>query len=357
MKLLKFLLFPFAFIYQVIIQIRNFLYDYQIFESKTTKTFIISIGNLTVGGTGKTPHVEYLVELFLEKFGKQSLATLSRGYGRKTKGIIIANQKKVHQEITAHTIGDEPMQLFSKFGEKITVCVGENRAEAVKKMLAYQPTIQTVILDDAYQHRAIHRNINILLTDYYQPFYNDFLLPMGRLRESRRGAGRADAVIVSKCPSHLTPADKSNIASQIQRYTRSQTPIFFSTLVYQSPIPLFENHSIASAIQEGSNIILLTGIAKSIALLAYLRAKYKILKHFEFADHFTYEEAHLKEIISYYLIENQKNTCYILTTEKDSVKLLPFQRILQAYPIFYLPIKIQFLQEEETFKNFVLSKF
>jgi tetraacyldisaccharide 4'-kinase len=357
MKLLKFLLFPFAVIYQAITQIRNLLYDYQVFESRTTKPFVISIGNLTVGGTGKTPHVEYLIELLLEKFDKQSLATLSRGYGRKTKGIIIANQKKINQEISAQTIGDEPMQLFSKFGKKITVCVGENRVEAVGAMLAYQPAIQAVILDDAYQHRAIHRNINILLTDYYQAFYNDFLLPVGRLRESRRGANRADAVIVSKCPTNLTTADKSKIALHIQQYTRPQTPVFFSTLVYLSPVPLFENHSIASAIQDASNIIVLTGIAQTVALLTYLRTKYKILKHFEFADHFTYQEKHLREIISYYLRENQKNTCYVLTTEKDRVKLLPFQRILQAYPIFYLPIKVQFLQEQETFKNFVLSKF
>lgn len=356
MKLLKFLLFPFAFIYQVITQVRNLLYDYQIFKTTITKPFVISIGNLTVGGTGKTPHVEYLIELLLEKFATQSLATLSRGYGRKTKGIIIANQKRINQEISAQTIGDEPMQLFSKLGEEITVCVGENRVKAVAAMLAYKPAIQVVILDDAYQHRAIHRNINILLTDYSQPFYSDCLLPVGRLRESRRGAERADAVIVSKCPNNLTTADKSNIALQIQQYTRRKTPIFFSTLVYQSPIPLFENYEISN-IKEGSNIILLTGIAKTFALLNYLKTKYQIVKHFEFADHFSYQETHLREIMSYYLVENQKNTCYILTTEKDSVKLLPFQRILQAYPIFYLPIKVQFLQEEETFKNFVLSKF
>ncbi|GAB4185152.1 MAG: tetraacyldisaccharide 4'-kinase [Thermoflexibacter sp.] len=356
MKLLKFLLFPFAFIYQVITQVRNLLYDYQIFKTTITKPLVISIGNLTVGGTGKTPHVEYLITLLLEKFGNQNLAMLSRGYGRKTKGIIIANQKRINQEISAQTIGDEPMQLFSKFGKEITVCVAENRVKAVEAMLAYQPTIQVVILDDAYQHRAIHRNINILLTDSYQPFYRDFLLPMGRLRESRKGANRADAVIVTKCPDNLTHTDKIKISSQIKKYVRSQTPIFFSTFAYQSPVPLFENYSI-SAIEEGSNIILLTGIAKTVNLRTYLKPRYKILKHFEFADHFTYEEIHLKAIISYYLVESQKYNCYILTTEKDSVKLLPFQKLLQAYPIFYLPIKVQFLQEEETFNNFVLSKF
>ncbi len=353
MKLLKFFLFPFAFIYQAITQIRNLLYDYQIFKSKITKAFIVSIGNLTVGGTGKTPHVEYVIEVLLEKFDNQSLATLSRGYGRETKGIIIANQQKL---ISAQTIGDEPMQIFNKFGKKITVCVGENRVEAVEALLAYQPRIQVVILDDAYQHRAIHRNINILLTDYYQSFYQDFLLPMGRLRESRRGAKRADAVIVTKCPNNITPAEKASISAQIKKYIRPQTPIFFSTFIYQPPVPLFESTNSLSELKEGSKLILLTGIARTAALQTYLATKYEVIKHFEFADHFSYTKTHLKEIINCYLIESQKYPCYILTTEKDGAKLLSFQEMLQTYPIFYLPIQVQFLQEE-VFKGFVLSKF
>ncbi len=357
MKLLKFFLFPFALVYQAITQIRNLLYDYQIYKTKTTKAFIVSIGNLTVGGTGKTPHVEYVIEVLLEKFDNQSLATLSRGYGRETKGVIIANQGKLNQVISARTIGDEPMQIFNKFGKKITVCVGENRVEAVEALLAYQPNIQVVILDDAYQHRAIHRNINILLTDYYQAFYQDFLLPMGRLRESRGGAKRADAVIVTKCPNNITPAEKASISAQIKKYIRPQTPIFFSTFVYQPPVPLFGLNNSLSGLKEGSRLILLTGIAQTAALQTYLATKYEIIKHFEFADHFSYTKTHLKEIINYYLIENHKYPCYILTTEKDGAKLLSFQEMLQTYPIFYLPIKIQFLQEEDFFKNFVLSKF
>jgi tetraacyldisaccharide 4'-kinase len=357
MKLLKFFLFPFAFIYQAITQIRNLLYDYQIFKTKITKAFIVSIGNLTVGGTGKTPHVEYVIEVLLEKFDNQSLATLSRGYRRKTKGIIIANQQIRNQVISARTIGDEPMQIFNKFEKKITVCVGENRVEAVEAMLAYQPSIQVIILDDAYQHRAIHRNINILLTDYYQAFYQDFLLPMGRLRESRRGAKRADAVIVTKCPSDITPAQKASISAQIKKYIRPQIPIFFSTFAYQPPVPLFESAHSLSEFKERSKLILLTGIAQTSALRTYLATKYEIIKHFEFADHFAYTTTHLKEIINYYLIESQKYPCYILTTEKDGVKLLSFQEMLQTYPIFYLPIRVQFLQEEELFRNFVLSKF
>ena len=193
MILLRILLFPFSWLYYLITQIRNRLYDRGLKPSVKFELPVICVGNLTVGGTGKTPMIEHLIRLLQNRF---KVATLSRGYGRATKGIRIAGPSE-----NASTIGDEPFQFYTKFGKRITVAVGEERALAIPTILQECSDTQIILLDDGFQHRKVSPGFSILLTDYHRPFYNDFLLPSGRLRESRWGAERADVIVVTKCPS------------------------------------------------------------------------------------------------------------------------------------------------------------
>jgi tetraacyldisaccharide 4'-kinase len=198
MPVLRILLLPVAWLYEGITRLRNWLYDKGYKKSTSFPLPVISVGNLTVGGTGKTPHVEYLVRLLKDQ---RQLVTLSRGYGRQTKGFLIADE-----QANAATIGDEPMQFYQKFGHQIKVAVGEKRVPAIEQILRLYPKTEIILLDDAFQHRAVRPCFSILLSDYHRPFYTDFVLPAGRLRESRKGAGRADAVIFSKCPQNLSAA-------------------------------------------------------------------------------------------------------------------------------------------------------
>lgn len=346
---LRFLLFPFSFIYASVMQLRNFLYAKKVFESEKFAPLVVSVGNLTVGGTGKTPHVEYLIQLFLGRGAK--VAMLSRGYGRETKGVIIPALGDT--KIDAKVIGDEPMQIYSKFGDKITVAVGEKRALAIPAIMEYMADTEVIILDDAYQHQAVKRDINILLTDYSRPFYDDYVLPMGRLREKRIGAKRADVVIVTKCDDDLSIDERGKIERQIRYYTRLGTPIFFTAFRYGQAVRYYQKRYNSQMLPNQASIILLTGIANTVSLVSYLEKQYRIVKHFEFADHFVYDENTVNQVIKKYVEINQLQSCFILTTEKDSVKLSAFAHLWLDIPIFYLPIEVYFLENEETFIDLI----
>lgn len=345
---LKFVLFPFALVYSLVMQIRNFLYSSHLFKQTKFTPFIISVGNLSVGGTGKTPHVEYLIKLFLTS--AVQVAMLSRGYGRQTKGVIIADKS-----VSARTIGDEPMQIYTKFGGSITLAVGEKRALAIPTILKDSSQIEVIVLDDAYQHRAVERNINILLTEYTRPFYHDFVVPVGRLREGRGGAKRADVVIITKCPDVLATEEKENITQKVGFYAGKQCPIFFTKFRYAEPQPLFFHgqHSSSKRLSTQTNIVLLTGIANPAPMINYLQGKYSIAKHFEFADHFEYSENALKQLLRKIDLLNLPKDYAILTTEKDSIKLIQFGHLLANIPIFYLPIEVAFLEKEEEFVSLI----
>lgn len=347
---LRFLLSPFSFIYASVMQSRNFLYAKNIFERKKFAPFVISVGNLTVGGTGKTPHVEYLMRLFLEQ-GKE-IGTLSRGYGRKTKGVIIPSLVG-DEKLDAKMIGDEPMQLYNKFGHKITVAVGEKRALAIPAMLNFSPAMQVIILDDAYQHQAVERDINILLTDYNRLFYDDYVLPMGRLREKRIGAKRADIVLVTKCADDLSIDEREEIARRIRHYARFDTPIFFTSFRYGQAVRYYQTRYDSQMLPSQASIILLTGIANTLSLVNYLEKQYRIVKHFEFADHFVYDENTVNLVIKKYVEVSQLQPCFVLTTEKDSVKLSAFGHLWLDVPVFYLPIEVCFLEEEVAFIDLI----
>jgi tetraacyldisaccharide 4'-kinase len=343
MKILKLALYPFAVLYGWIMRLRNFLYDQGIFRSAKFNLPVISVGNLTVGGTGKTPHVEFLLRLLKNK----KTATLSRGYKRKSRGFLLAEPT-----VSAELIGDEPYQYFLDFPEtKVAVC--EKRVEGIEKLSALFPETEVIILDDAFQHRPVKPKLNLLITDFYRRFDTDFMLPTGLLREPRSGAKRADAVIVSKCPERLGQAQKQELQNGIGKYTKSNTPVFFTTYKYGAPV----NFGLEKPVFK--NVILLTGIANAAPLLAYLKQEnYCVLKHFAYPDHFSYRIADLEKIKASWL-ENQTSNgnCSIITTRKDAVKLVQpeFTSILQLLPVFYIPIEVEFLENKAAFETLILA--
>ncbi|MBX9850422.1 MAG: tetraacyldisaccharide 4'-kinase [Cytophagaceae bacterium] len=342
MILLRILLLPFSLIYLIITRFRNHLFNIGYKPSFHFDTKVINVGNLRVGGTGKTPHVEYLIRLLKDNY---KIATLSRGYGRKTKGIIIANDAS-----GAKDIGDEPFQFYKKFSKDIIVCVGEERALAIPTILHERENTEVIILDDAYQHRTVIPDLNILLSDYHNPFYKDIVLPSGRLRESRSGAKRADIIIVSKCPANLTPEEKDKIKKNIKRYSRPHAEIFFTGIKYNEPVSIYGSSSFKG------KVLLVAGIANTQQMEQEVAAKFQLEKVLSFNDHHNYQEASIEKILKQFK-EIKDNDKVILTTEKDMVKLsdIKFNKQLEKIPVFYLPIEIYFLDNKEKFDHLVLS--
>ena len=336
MRILAPLLYPFAVVYDVVTSIRNRLYDTGRKPAAVFEVPTIGVGNLSAGGTGKTPMIEYLIHVFA---GKYRVATLSRGYGRKTKGIRIAGQGD-----NASTIGDEPSQLYRKFSTEIVVAVGEERVYAIPHILDQHPDVNLILLDDAFQHRRIKPSFQILLTDYNHLFVKDYLLPAGRLREGRRGASRADVIVVTKCPSNISDEKMLEISSAIRRY--SSKAVFFAGISYGNIQPL----SHASPYRP-ENIVLVSGIAQSAPLENHVRNNHKLIRHFEFRDHHIYTESDLLRICE----AATKASAVVLTTEKDLVKMdLDIFR-KSAVPLFFLPIEIQFLKSGKEFDEMVLN--
>jgi tetraacyldisaccharide 4'-kinase len=338
MKILRLLLYPFAALYNLATQLRNHLYDIGHKPSFEFDTTVIAVGNLNVGGSGKTPMVEYLIQLLSKDF---KVATLSRGYMRDTKGYRLATGAD-----TARQIGDEPLQLFRKFGKEINVVVGEDRAFAIPNILHEFPNTDIILLDDALQHRPVRPRLSILVTDYAHPFYNDFILPLGRLREARTGAKRADIVVVTKCEAGISESEKRSITAEIRRYAGDK-PIFFSTIRYGHAQALGDRLSVAN------KIILVSGIARAESLKQFCDSSYKVLKHFNFGDHHRYTIEDIKTIANFY--RSQRGEVSIVTTEKDMVKLVEpaFIPYLQRLPWFYLPIHHAFIEDGLKFDKLV----
>ncbi|MDH5475646.1 MAG: tetraacyldisaccharide 4'-kinase [Cyclobacteriaceae bacterium] len=343
MIFIRILLFPFAVLYDAVTRFRNHLFNIGNKPSFVFDTNVVGVGNLSVGGTGKTPMVEYLIRLLSEKY---SIATLSRGYGRSTKGFRIANE-----EDTPSSIGDEPFQIFNKF-KKVHVTVGEERALAIPAILHEKRDTQVIILDDAFQHRYVKPNINILLTGYQKPFFNDYVLPAGTLREAREGVKRADVIVVTKCPSSLTIQEKNHINKKIDKYKSKDTSLFFSTISYDDPVPLHHNIALES------NVILLSGIANNSTFATHMEEHHTVVHTFLFSDHHNYSQSDVKKVVKIYeKFKSNEQECSIITTEKDMVKLdVPeFRTLLRHIPLFYLPIKTQFLENGEVFDNTILN--
>ncbi|MFY0651976.1 MAG: tetraacyldisaccharide 4'-kinase [Cyclobacteriaceae bacterium] len=342
---MKFILFPFALIYGWITSFRNHMYDLKLWKSVGFDLNVISIGNLAVGGTGKSTMVEYIVDSLLKNGHKP--ATLSRGYKRKTKGFRLTNDKD-----TALTVGDEPYQFWLKYGKDVPVAVGEDRVMAIPQILFENADRDSIVCDDAFQHRPIRPALNILLSTYNNPFFSDHIMPMGKLREPRKGAERADVLVFTKCPS-LSKEEMQGHREQSKKYLKEGTPMFFATTKYKEVVPLFENGSKFS-----SDIILVSGLANSKPLDEYAAANFNLIDHLDFPDHHSYSKKDEEKIMHLFNRHSKdlSEPLSIVTTEKDATKLRNMIG-LASLPVFYLPIEIEFLYEGDKFERLLSDSF
>lgn len=331
MSLQGLLLLPFAIIYGLVISIRNLLFDLKILEQKEHPLPIISVGNLSLGGTGKTPQTEYLIELLKDRY---KIASLSRGYGRKTKGFLIA-----HKDSNALTIGDESMQYSTKFPD-ITVAVDEDRNHGVEELLIKVPDLDVIILDDAYQHRYIKPGINILLTDFYNLYCNDYLFPSGRLRESGCGSKRADIVIVTKTPAILSPITRRRISEELS--LKKTQLLLFSRINYGKLCPVFNSNKIQPK-DHYTHIIVFTGIANNYPMVDYLRQMCSNITVLSFFDHHQFTEKDIDKILGAFEDVYSRNKV-LVTSEKDMMrfKMCDKRHLFEDLPLYYLPIKVNF---------------
>ena len=329
----KWLLLPLTGLYSLLTDIRNWLFDKHLLEMFRPSVYTVSIGNLTVGGTGKTPMVEFLIKWYLLTASGRGgeTATLSRGYGRRTTGFRIATDVD-----TAMTLGDEPLQLYRKFNPSVRVCVGERRVDAIEALLRQHPETSRILLDDAFQHRAVRPHLNILLMDYNRPFYDDYPFPAGRLRERRKGARRADGIVVTKCPLNLWATEQERISARIGQYARPDTPIFFAGLHYDQPVSFATRQAVTNL----HEVVLVSGLANADPLEQYVHQAFQLQHHYRFADHYAYTRLDLDGILA-----AMPPGTALLTTEKDWVKLdaLVTADERAKFPLFYLPIAVQFL--------------
>jgi tetraacyldisaccharide 4'-kinase len=297
--------------------LRNKLYDYGINSSKSYDFPVICVGNLSVGGTGKSPMIEYLIRLLKNN---HKVATLSRGYKRKTKGFVIANQT-----LNTDDVGDEPYQFFKKFDD-IIVSVHANRRDGIELLRNLNEPPSLILLDDAYQHRRVKAGLNILLTTFNDLYTEDVLLPTGNLREPKSGAKRADIIVVTKCPQGITETNKSKLKNSLKPLNHQH--VFFSSIVYSEKIKNFNDEKKLSDLKE-TRFTLVTGIANSKPFVEHLQNKGLNFEHLNFKDHHDFSEKEL---------ENLRNKAFILTTEKDYVRLAP--NFKNSERLYYLPIEI-----------------
>lgn len=329
MKKLRLILWPFAVVYDGITRVRNFCFTKGVFQEREYDFPVIGVGNLSVGGTGKTPVIEYLIRLLQDRY---QIATLSRGYGRKTKGYL-----DVLPENSATEVGDEPLQFARKFNQ-IQVAVCEKRSLGIERLREKNPVLEVILLDDVYQHRHVKPGFLVMLTAYSDLFYTDFVLPAGNLRESRSGAARADVVVVTKCPLELSKSEQDKIKDRIAQYT--EAPVYFAGIAYGMPAGV--DGQLSWDVLKTEPISVVTGIAKPKPFIDYLDRLALDYEHLEFGDHHTFSPAELKAL------DRKK---IILTTEKDYVRL---HDKLNNAQLYYLPIAVQFLEKAEAFDNSVL---
>ncbi len=342
MHLLKPLLYPLALLYGAIVWLRNKLYDAGVLSSIQFSVPVISVGNLSTGGTGKTPHIEYLIELLQYEF---RVGTMSRGYKRKTTGFFIAGS-----DSDARQMGDEPMQYFSKYPE-IVVSVCEDRMTGIPQLLREHPDIDVILLDDAFQHRSVKPGVNILVTDYARPFYKDYILPFGRLREQRKAYKRAHIIIVSKCPREITASEMKVVTEQIRPLPHQK--VFFTGITYKGLVNFFINEPLTMPAGP-VNIVFVSGIAQPEPVLQHLRKQAANVHLLRYPDHHYFTLANIEEIKQTYLNWDAEHKI-ILTTEKDATRLMLHYTELAGWniPVAVLPIKISFIKEEDTFKQYL----
>ncbi|MBA2250189.1 MAG: tetraacyldisaccharide 4'-kinase [Chitinophagaceae bacterium] len=343
LKSFRYILFPLSVVWGSVIWVRNKLYDKNILKSAFFNFPIICVGNLAVGGTGKTPMVEYLIRLLKDEY---KVATLSRGYKRKTEGFAIADDAS-----TALDIGDEPMQFHKKFPD-VTVAVAEERLVSLPQLLHAKPETQVIILDDAFQHRQVRAGLNILLTDYKNLYTRDFILPAGDLRDVHNSSKRADIIIVTKCKSHLTIEEKNKIERELN--PEEDQCLFFTKIEYSSPYHLFNKQE--KFLDPEAHILLVCGIANPKPLQEVLNTYSSTYDMIRFGDHHIFNTDDLNEIKKQFSRIGQENKI-ILTTEKDGVRLAKFENELKDLPVYVIPIRHKFLFAEESKFEILIKEY
>lgn len=351
LRIIRYLLFPVSLLYGMLVQCRNWLYDLGILPVYRPPVKTIAVGNLSTGGTGKTPHIEYLVRLLANSY---RLATLSRGYGRKTSGFKIANDSD-----HADTIGDEPAQFAQKF-KHISVAVDGNRKRGIKKLCAAIPDLKMILLDDAYQHRSVKAGLNIMLTDYAHMYYDDHMLPTGNLREFSNGVKRADMIVVTKTPAIFSPIERRHITSKIAAAPYQH--IFFSYIKYHSITQFFSGAIYAEenfhkVLNKQTSVLLFAGIANPALLEDFVRDNSMSYQMIVFNDHHHFTAQDLKKI-KHHFDEIKSSNKIILTTEKDAMRLLPLNLLneWQHLPLFFVSIAVQMhAQDEEKFNQIIIN--
>ncbi len=340
--MIKIFTYPLSLIYGFIISIRNFLFDSNILHHHNYEVPVISVGNLTVGGTGKTPHAEYLINILRKEF---KVAFISRGYKRKSKGFILATSQSSINEI-----GDEPVQIKQKYPD-VTVAVCNKRDTAIRNIINNKDlNIDVIILDDAFQHRSVEPNINILLFDFTQPVYDDKLLPAGKLRESIKSSYRANFIIFTKCPGQLKPIDQRIIKNKLD--IRPYQNLFFTSIVYGEITPAEKGRTLFFDDMLKYTVMLVTGIANPAPLIAYLKDQVGDIIHKNFPDHYSYNEKDINDLYnSFNEIENRRKL--IITTEKDLVRLKSVNKYPEGFfdILYYIPIEIKFLDRTKDLFN------
>lgn len=339
MACVKVLLLPLSIIYGIIVGTRNILFHIGILKSRNFSVPVICVGNITVGGTGKTPHTELLISELRKKF---RVACLSRGYKRSTSGFILATA-----ESTAKQIGDELMQIKNKFPD-ITVACDGNRVRGIEKLMVLPQPPEVILLDDAFQHRYVQADKNIVLIDYNRPIHEDCLLPAGRLRESAGALKRADYIIVTKCPENLQPIERRIISKHLKIKPYQQ--LFFTTLAY-GPIRSLSSKAEQITPQEGCSILCITGIAQPEPYIKHLKTFTSDITELRYPDHYYFNKKDILHIEKVFQeIKNKEK--YIFTTEKDAVRLknCALSKELKRR-IYYIPVVPEFLEKNDILLN------
>jgi len=355
LKIVKYIVYPFALLYGLIVTVRNLLFDIRILRSHRFPVWVISIGNLSAGGTGKSPHAEYIARL-LENMTKSyenleltfdKISILSRGYGRINKGFLLVNNTS-----NAKEVGDEAMQLKKRLND-VYIGVDGNRVRGIHILLSLNPQLRMIILDDGFQHRYVKPDLSILLTNYNIPFYKDELLPAGRLREPRFGYKRAQFIIVTNVPPNITDVEKKLVLKNIN--PKPGQKVFFSSIIYQPLIPVFKGNYPVPNINKNCSVLLLTGIANPDSIYRYMEEIAGNVIHIPFADHHFFQSSDIAKVMkAFNAIANPNKV--IITTEKDSVRL-QLGNLMNDFgiaPVFYLPILVK-VHEEKDFEDAIIA--
>ena len=335
MKLPPLISVPLSWLYGMVVHIRHKLFDLKILRSEEFDIPVVCIGNLTVGGTGKTPVAELLIERFSEHY---RVGVLSRGYRRRTKGFVLSTPAS-----SARTIGDEPRQMKLKY-PSVPVAVCEKRAEGIRLLRKAHPEIELIILDDAFQHRYVEPWVNILLMDYNNPVYRDRLLPWGRLRDTRNQIHRANFVLVTKCPDDLNPLDMRIVINSLGLFPYQS--LYFTRMRQGEITPLFADRAVRK-VREGDPVIAMSGIANPVPLLESLRKRFDVVAELTFDDHHTYRLSDMRRLEALFAAYPD---AVVLTTEKDAVKLTNRKKVPEAVQqrLYYVPIHVSFVADSES---------